>query len=95
MATEFRFYREWQRTSSVPGVDAAVDIATPRIFYDVGAAKEAHFEDCKGKWTTLSMLRPAVSALHVWKDGRILPTELRPKKDLPEYADTSAGGAAA
>jgi len=66
-----------------------VDHCREYVFADIPTAREQHWQACKGGWVEHGMIRPTVSALRVWKNGRILAEELRPAADLPEFAETS------
>lgn len=84
---EFVFWISWEEdTRQGPGQH----YARQRTFRNIQIALQEHHEACKGGWVQRGMRRPYVSELWVYKDGRKLPEERRPKALLPEFAELSA-----
>ena len=69
----FMFTTQWHETDE----DGLVrDYAAQHFSVDLQQARRFHGEACRGMWVKRETLRPHVSALRVWKWGRILEEEL-------------------
>lgn len=84
---EFVFWISWEEDT--PQGPSQL-YARQRTFRNVQIALSEHHEACKGGWVARGMHRPYVSELWVFKDGRKLLEERRPKKLLPEFGEVSS-----
>ena len=76
--TKFTFSQVFRMEDSF---GAHRDYADTLWFDDLPGARRAHTTACQGGWVKPKWLSPHVSALKVWKAGRLLPEDLAPKAD--------------
>lgn len=71
--------RDWCEVVAMPALDPPVDGAfKPALLAD---ARRTHARACEGGWVGDGMFDPAVSALKMVKESRVLPEDLAAKAD--------------